>query len=101
MHNVLFKLRASSTGFNLNYIARYRFLMMLGETMIKPNMVTQSQLSTGLNLSTTMAFQAFNFEGRPQANQRKIANERSRKKGVICAPGRKIENHFRQALSAN
>ena len=89
MHNVLFKLRASSTGFNLNHRARYRFLMMLGETMIKPNMVTQSQLSTGLNLSTTMAFQAFNFEGRPQANQRKIANEEVKKERCHMCPRKK------------
>ena len=89
MHNVLFKLRASSTGFNLNHRARYRFLMMLGETMIKPNMVTQSQLSTGLNLSTTMAFQAFNFEVRPQANQRKIANEEVKKDRCHMCPRKK------------
>ena len=58
--NVLFKLQPPFTGFNLNRRARYRFVTMLGETMIKPNMVTQSQLATGLNLSTIMAFQAFN-----------------------------------------
>ena len=37
---VLFKLWSSSTAFNLNHRARYRFLMMLAETMIKPNIVT-------------------------------------------------------------
>ena len=89
MHNVLFKLRASSTGFNLNHRARYRFLMILGETMIRPNMVTQSQLSTGLNRSTAMAFQTFNFEGRPQANQRKIANEEVKKERCHMCPRKK------------
>ena len=49
--------------------------MMLVEIMIKPNMVTRSQLATGLNLSTTMAFQSFNVEVRPEANQCKIAKE--------------------------
>ena len=63
---VLFKLRPPSTGFSLNQRARYRFLMMFGETIIKPNILTQSQLATSLNLSTTMAFQAFNLEDRPQ-----------------------------------
>ena len=53
---VLFKSRPPSTGFSLNHRARYRFLMMLGETMIKSNVVTLSQLAIGLNLSTTMAF---------------------------------------------
>ena len=77
MH-VLFKLRPPSTDFNLNHRAHYRFLMMLGETMIKPNIVTRSQLATG-TMSTTMAFQAFNLEVRPQANQRKIAKEEIKK----------------------
>ena len=72
---VLFKLQPTSTGFTLNHRARYRFLMMLVEIMIKPNMVTRPQLATGLNLSTTMAFQSFNLEVRPQANQHKIAKE--------------------------
>ena len=39
-YNVLFKLRPPSTGFSLNHRAHYRFLMMLGETIIKPNMLT-------------------------------------------------------------
>ena len=88
---VLFKLRLPSTGFNLNHRAHYRFLIMLGEMMIKSNMVTRSPLPNGLNLSTTMAFQTFNLEVRTQADQRKIAKKkRSRKAGIICAPGRKI-----------
>ena len=82
---VLFKLRPPSTGFNLNHRTRYRFLMMLRETMIKPNKVTRFQLATDLKyplsnlLSTTMAFQAFNLEVRPQANQRKIAKQEVKK----------------------
>ena len=52
--------------------------MMLWETMIKPNIVTRSQLATG-TMSTTMAFEAFNLEVRPQANQRKIAKEEIKK----------------------
>ena len=39
-YNVLFKLRPPYTGFSLNHRAHYRFLMMLGETIIKPNMLT-------------------------------------------------------------
>ena len=86
---VLFKLRAPSTGLSLNQRARYRFLIMLGETMIKPNMVTRPQLATGLNLSTTMAFQAFNLEVRPQANQRKIAKEEVKKGRCHMCPRKK------------
>ena len=94
---VLFKLRPPSTDFNLNHIACYRFLMMLGETM-KPNVVTRSQLATGLNLSTQMAFQAFNFEVRPQANQRKIAKEEV-KKGRCHVGLRKKDRKSRQKCS--
>ena len=86
---VLFKLQPTSTGFTLNHRARYRFLMMLVEIMIKPNMVTRSQLATGLNLSTTMAFQSFNLEVRPQANQRKIAKEQVKKDKCHMCPGKK------------
>ena len=96
--NVLFKLRPPSTGFNLSWRARYRFLMMLGETMIKPNMVTRSQLATGLNLSTIMAFQAFNLEVRPQANQRKIAKEEIKKSRCHMCP-RKKNGKSRQKCS--
>ena len=77
---VLFKLQPPSTGLNLDHRALYRLLMMLGEMMIKPNMVTQSQLATGVNLNTTMAFQAFNLEVRPQANQHKIGKEEVKKR---------------------
>ena len=95
---VLFKLRPPSTDFNLNHIACYRFLMMLGETMMKPNVVTRSQLATGLNLSTKMAFQAFNLEVKPQANQRKIAKEEV-KKGRCHVGLRKKDRKSRQKCS--
>ena len=98
---VLFKLQPPSTGFNLNHRARYKFVMMLGETMIKPNMVTQSQLATGFNLSNSMAFQAFNFEVGPQANQRKIAKEELKKGRCHMCPRKKDRNHVGSALSAN
>ena len=95
---VLFKLLPSSTGFNLNHRARYKFLKMLGETMIKPSMVTRSKLATDLNLSTTMAFQAFNLEVKPQGNQRKIAKEEVKKgRCHICA--RKKDQKSRQKCS--
>ena len=99
--DVLFKLQPPSTGFNLNHRARYKFVMMLGETMIKPNMVTQSQLATGLNLSNSMAFQAFNLEVRPQANQCKIAKEELKKGRCYMCPRKKDRNHVGSALSAN
>ena len=62
---------------------------MLGEMMIKPNMVTQSQLATGVNLNTTMAFQAFNLEVRPQANQHKIGKEEAKKRHLPYVPQEK------------
>ena len=55
--------------------------MMLGEMMIKPNVVTRSQLATGINLSTTMAFQGLSLEVRPQENQRKIEKVQIKKSG--------------------
>ena len=70
------KLQSPSTGFNLNYRARYRFLMMFGEMIIKPNMVTRYQFATGLNLSTTMAFQAFNLEVTHQALKEEVKKGR-------------------------
>ena len=94
---VLFKLWSSSAGFNLNHRARYRFLMMLGETMIKPN-ITRSQLVTGLNLSTTMAFQVFSLEVRPQANQGKIAKDEVKKSRSHMCP-RKKDRKSRQKCS--
>ena len=95
---VLFKLLPPSAGFNLNHRARYKFLKVLGETMIKPSMVTRSQLATDLNLSTTMAFQAFNLEVKPQGNQRKIAKEEVKKgRCHICA--RKKDQKSRQKCS--
>ena len=63
--------------------------MMLGETMIKPNMVARSQLATAYNLSTTMVFQTFILELRPQANQRKIAKGEVKKGRCHMCPWKK------------
>ena len=91
---VLFKLRLPSTGFNLNHRAHYRFLIMLGEMMIKSNMVTRSPLPNGLNLSTTMAFQTFNLEVRTQADQRKIAKEKVKKgRHHMCPRKKDLKSH--------
>ena len=61
-------------------------------------MVTRSQLATGLNLSTTMAIQAFNLGVRPQANQRKIAKEEVKKGRCHMCP-RKKDRKSRQKCS--
>ena len=96
---VLFKLLPASTGFNLNHRPRYRFLMMLREMMIKPNIVTRSQLVTGLNLNTTIAVQVFKLEVRPQANQRKIAKEEVKKGRCHMCPLKEYHKRLFQLLN--
>ena len=48
---------------------------MLGEALIKPNIIARSQLTVGLHATTTQAIEACGVETQPQATGRKIPNE--------------------------
>ena len=76
---VLFKLQPPAQGFNFEQRASYKFLSMLGEALIKPNIIARSQLTVGLHATTTQAIQAFGVETQTQANGRKIPNEDNKK----------------------
>ena len=52
---------------------------MLGEALIKPNIIARSQLTVGLHATTSQAIQAFGVETQPQATGRKIPNEDNKK----------------------
>ena len=48
---------------------------MLGEALIKTNIIARSQLTVGLHVTTTQAIEACGVETQPQATGRKIPNE--------------------------
>ena len=52
---------------------------MLGEALIKPNIIARSQLTVSLHATTTQAIQAFGVETQPEATGRKTPNEDSKK----------------------
>ena len=76
---VLFKLQPPAQRFNFEQRARYKFLSMLGEALIKPNIIARSQLTVSLHATTSQAIQAFGVETQPQATGRKIPNEDNKK----------------------
>ena len=92
---VLFHLRPPAQGFNFEQRARYKFLSMLGEALIKPNIIARSQLTVGLHATTTQAIEAFGVETQPQATGRKIPNE-DNKKGRCHVCTRKQDRKSRQ-----
>ena len=68
---------------------------MLGEALIKPNIIARSQLTVGLHATNTKAIQAFGVEAQPQATERKIPNE-DNKKGCCHVCTRKQDQKSRQ-----
>ena len=52
---------------------------MLGEALIKPNIIARSQLNVGLHATAKQAIQAFGVETQPQATGRKMPNEDNKK----------------------
>ena len=57
----------------------HKFLSLLGEALIKPNIIARSSLTVGLYATTTQAIHAFGLETQPQATGRKIPNEDNKK----------------------
>ena len=52
---------------------------MLGEALIKPNIIARSQLTVGLHATAKQAIQTFGVETQPQATGRKMPNEDNKK----------------------
>ena len=52
---------------------------MLGQALVKPNIIARSQLTIGLHATTTQAIQAFGVKTQPQASGKKIPNEDNKK----------------------
>ena len=53
---------------------------MLGEALIKPNIIARSQLTVGLHATAKQAIQTFGVETQPQATGRKMPNEDNKKR---------------------
>ena len=67
---------------------------MLGEALIKPNIITRSQLTVSLHATTSQAIQVFGVETQPQATGRKISNEDNKKgRYHVCTCKRDRKSH--------
>ena len=74
---------------------------MLGEALIKPNIIARSQLTVSLHATTSQAIQAFGVETQPQATGRKIPHEDNKKgRCHICARKNGIESRIKNVANA-
>ena len=90
---MLFKLRAPSQGKTDVFHARFKFLRLLGEQLLKPNILLRAQYPNGLNRSTKDAIKTVGVDLRSQRIQQSA--EPPRKRRCQLCP-RKMDKEVKQ-----
>ena len=95
---ILCQMRPPVAGKDGSSRARFKFLCVLGDELIKPNMQLRAQYPKGLNLPTTNAIRAFSIQITNQKIQR--LDEHLKRDAAVFAQEGKIEKLVNNAANA-